>query len=168
MKVREVMSSPAHTCKPEESVAAAAAAMDGHGCGALPVVDALGRPTGMLTDRDVCVAVARKTRAPASVLVREVMTADPFTCFLNAEVEVALQVMTSCRVRRLPVVDQRGKLAGIISLTDILESMNSALDSDVPLLRQTLAAMRQIRRPLRRFGTSLPISIEPGAVRSFK
>lgn len=50
MRVRDVMSSPAHTCTPEESVAAAAAAMDRHGCGALPVLDELGRPAGILTE----------------------------------------------------------------------------------------------------------------------
>ncbi len=167
MRVRDVMSSPAHTCRPNESVAAAAAAMDRHGCGALPVLDELGRPAGILTDRDVCVAVARKTRAPASVLVREVMTADPFACLLNAEIDVALQVMTSCRVRRLPVVDQTGKLAGIVSLTDILESMNSAFDSDVPLLRRTVVSLREIRRPRRRVGATVAIPIEPEA-HSFK
>ena len=167
MWVRDVMSSPAHTCAANDSVAAAAAMMDSLGCGCLPVVDEFGRPVGVLTDRDVCVAVARKPRFPSSILVREAMTTDPFTCPLSAEIGQALQIMSSCRVRRLPVVDGKGKLAGIISLTDVLESMKDALDSDVPLLRRTLASLRQIRRP-RRETAGVPIPIEPITLDSFK
>ena len=162
MKVRDVMASPAHTCAANDSVAAAAAVMDRHGCRALPVIDDLGRPAGILAERDVFVAVARKTRAPASVLVREVMTADPFTCLPDAEIELVLQVMASCRVRRLPVVDQRGKLVGIVSLADILESMKDTFDFDVPMLRRTVVLLREMRRPRRRVGANTAIPIASG------
>jgi CBS domain-containing protein len=90
------------------------------------------------------------------------MTADPFTCHATDSVEQALQLMVACRVRRLPVVDQRGKIVGLISLTDILETLKHASDLDIPLMRRTVTSVRKISRPRQR-EVPIPIPVAPGA-----
>jgi CBS domain-containing protein len=159
--VQDVMSFPAHACPPGETLVAAAAAMRRHGCGSLPIIDDDGCPVGILTERDICTAVARNANVPSLIPVREVMTADPFTCPVNARVERALHIMSSCRVRRLPVIDSKGKLVGVLSLTDVLEAMKDALELDVPLLRRALQTVRHIARPRRREGAWVPVAVGP-------
>ena len=118
VKVQDVMTSPAHSCKPGETVVGAARAMWDYGCGALPVLDSEGRPAGMITDRDICMALARKNRFPGDNRVREVMSPHPFVCKPSDEMETALATMAKRQVRRLPVVDTQGRLVGIVSVND--------------------------------------------------
>ena len=134
MKVQDVMTSPAHSCTPDASLASAAEAMRQYDCGALPVLDNAGRPIGILTDRDVCLAVAHRNRFPAAIRVREVMTHDPFTCAPGTDLAYALKVMTACHIRRLPVVDPKGTLVGIVTATDIVSAIGDAPESALPLL----------------------------------
>jgi CBS domain-containing protein len=117
MKVHEVMCRPVSYCSPETSLAAAARLMEENDCGALPVMQE-GRIAGVVTDRDVCLAVARK--AAADTTVRQVMSANVATCGVNDEIPGALAIMASRQVRRLPVVDERGGLAGVVSMDDII------------------------------------------------
>ncbi len=146
MRVQDVMTSPAHSCTPDASLAAAASAMREYDCGALPVLDNAGRPVGILTDRDVCMAVARKNRFPAAISVREVMTVNPFTCGPGTDLGYALNVMADGHIRRLPVVDVDGRLVGIVSLSDVLTTVQEARTVDPPLLRQLVAASRPMGR----------------------
>ena len=147
MRVQDVMTSPAHSCTPDVNLAAAALAMKDYDCGALPVLDNAGRPIGILTDRDVCMAVAHKNRFPAAIPVREVMSGDPFTCGPGTDLGYALNVMADRHVRRLPVVDGNGRLVGILSLSDVLSSMQEARAVETPLLRKLVAASRMDTRP---------------------
>jgi CBS domain-containing protein len=77
VKVQDAMTSPAHSCTPGETLVGAARAMWDYSCGALPVLDSEGRPAGMITDRDICMALARKSRFPGDIRVREVMSLRP-------------------------------------------------------------------------------------------
>ena len=146
MKVQDVMSSPAHSCTPDASLAAAAMTMKDYSCGALPVLDNAGRPIGILTDRDVCLAAARKDRFPAAIKVREVMTCNPFTCGPGTDLAYAVNVMAEGHFRRLPVVDRNGRLVGILSLTDVLASEEEDRTVDTPLLRKLAAASQPMFR----------------------
>jgi CBS domain-containing protein len=111
------MCRPVSSCSQETSLAAAARLMEENDCGVLPVLRE-GRIVGVVTDRDVCLGVARK--AAAETPVREVMSADVATCGVNDEVRDALAIMASRQVRRLPVVDDRGGIAGVLSMDDII------------------------------------------------
>ncbi len=146
MRVQDAMTSPAHSCTPDASLAAAALAMQEYGCGALPVLDNAGRPVGILTDRDVCLAVAHKNRFPAAIPVREVMTLNPFTCGPGTDLTYALSVMADGHIRRLPVVDGDGRLVGILSLSDILTSVQETRPADSSILRKLVAASRPAAR----------------------
>ncbi len=120
MKVQDVMTSPARSCTPDTTLVEAARTMWDHEKGSLPVLDSAGRPAGMITDRDICMALARKNRFPGDIRVREVMSPHPFVCQPSDLIESALATMAKQQVRRLPVVDGQGRLVGIVSVNDVL------------------------------------------------
>lgn len=77
------------------------------------------RPLGMVTDRDLTLRVIAEGRAPASVTAREVMTASPVTVPRNAGIETAVALMRKSGIRRLPIVDEEGMLAGMVTADDL-------------------------------------------------
>jgi len=120
MKVREIMTEPLLTCAPETSLAVAATLMAEANYGTLPVIDAHGRLVGIITDRDICLAVARTNRNALNVAVHEVMTQKVFSALVDDDVHAALAMMKDARVRRLPVRDQSGRLTGMLSVEDLV------------------------------------------------
>jgi CBS domain-containing protein len=92
--------------------------------GSLVIVDeaAVGRvPVGILTDRDIAVAVVAQALDPRTLTAGEVMTGEPVTANEQDDVLDTLQRMRRRGVRRLPVVAANGTLAGIVTLDDLLE-----------------------------------------------
>ena len=120
MKVREIMTEPLLTCTPDTSLAMAARRMGEANYGTLPVVDVHGRLAGIVTDRDICLAVARTNRNALNVAVHEVMTPNVFSVLVDDDVHAALAMMKDARVRRLPVRDQSGRLKGMLSIEDLV------------------------------------------------
>ena len=120
MKVREIMTEPPLTCTPETSLAVAARLMGEADYGTLPVVDSHGQLAGIITDRDICLALASTNRNALHVAVREVMTPKVFAAMLDDDVKSALATMKSARVRRLPVRDEFGRLRGMLSIEDVV------------------------------------------------
>lgn len=119
MMVRGLMTRPVKTCRPMTSVGQAAALMLDAGCGCLPVADAQGRLLGIVTDRDVCLLVARQ-RDPWKVPVSDIMSADVRVCRPQDDLSVALVAMKEHGVRRVPVVDARDHVKGLISIDDVI------------------------------------------------
>lgn len=119
MKVRDIMTTDVRSCQPETSLAEVATTMWDRDCGILPVVTGEGRVTGMITDRDICIAVVTKGRSAERIAVREVTAGNVYSCLPDDEVSAALETMKTRQVRRLPVVDERGHLKGILSMNDI-------------------------------------------------
>ena len=120
MKVRAVMNKPVQTIPAESSLAAAGKIMSENDCGVLPVVDARNQVIGVLTDRDVCLALASKNRLASEVSVHETMSPRVFACGPDDEVQTALETMQYRLVRRLPVLDDERRLVGILSIDDIV------------------------------------------------
>ncbi len=120
MKIKELMTSPVQTCEPATNLAAAAAMMWDSDCGALPVVDHDGKAIGVITDRDICMAVATKRRVASELTVWETITGKVHTCTADDEAKDALHLMQRERVRRLPVVDQNGVLQGMVAMNDFV------------------------------------------------
>ena len=118
MKVKDIMTRSAMSCTPETSVREAAEIMRAADCGALPVVYKA-KTSGMITDRDICLALAERNRAPSELRVEEVMSRVLYACAEEDGVEKALATMRGHQVRRLPVVDAKGALRGIVSLNDV-------------------------------------------------
>ncbi|MBI2834233.1 MAG: CBS domain-containing protein [Acidobacteria bacterium] len=120
MKVRDIMTTDVSSCQPETNIADVAQTMWDRDCGTVPVVTREGRVIGMITDRDICIAVATKARTADRISVREVSAGNVYSCMPDDEVSVALETMKTRQVRRLPVVDEQGHLKGILSLNDIV------------------------------------------------
>ena len=119
MKVKDIMTSGPRTCSPETNLAAAAALMLDGDCGILPVV-ADGKLLGVVTDRDMYIALATRNRLASEIIVAEVIQAPVYTCGPDDEVQAALQTMKQHCVRRLPVEGFGGTIIGIISMNDIV------------------------------------------------
>jgi CBS domain-containing protein len=90
-----------------------------HNCGALAVLDSRGELVGLLTDRDICLAVAARRKTPWDLQAIEVMSRPVYTCLGTDSVDDALVVMAQHRVRRLPVMDKHGHVQGMLSLHDV-------------------------------------------------
>jgi CBS domain-containing protein len=103
-----------------ESVLEAACRMEERRVGTLVIVDDAGKPAGLLTDRDLALRVVAAGRDPRATPVGEVMTVHPKTVSEGTPIESALSLMRSGSFRRLPVVNDDGKLVGIVSLDDVL------------------------------------------------
>ncbi len=119
MKVKELMTTDVKYCGMETNLAAAAKIMWEGDCGAVPVTDERGRVVGVITDRDICIAAATRPRTEGEIPVKDVISTALYTCAPGDDVRAALETMKSRKVRRLPVVEQGGRLAGIVSIHDI-------------------------------------------------
>lgn len=120
MKVRDVMTKTVASCRSETNLAAAGALMWETDCGILPVVDERRQVTGVLTDRDVCIALTTNDRCPSAMTVGSVSPARAFVCRQDDDVHEALKIMQKHRIHRVPVVNKAGILEGIVSMNDIV------------------------------------------------
>ena len=120
MKVQEVMMQDVQVCQPDTNLAAAAALMWEADCGILPVVINGKTPIGVITDRDIAIAVGTRGRPPQEIRVDEVMSAQLFACGPDDDIQTALKTMRKDKVRRLPVVTDEGVLKGILSINDVV------------------------------------------------
>jgi CBS domain-containing protein len=120
MKVKEIMTPDAKACAETANLARAAELMSQNNCGILPVVTAGGKVVGLITDRDICVAAAKKDKTLVSMRVDEVISRKVHACRPEDDVQTALGAMREYKVRRLPVIDAEGKLEGILSMDDVI------------------------------------------------
>lgn len=120
MKVKDMMTPSVVTCGPETNVGAAVEYMWKRNCGMLPVVDVNNKLIGVVTDRDICIALGTRNRLPGDLAVGEIATREVFTCRPNDDIHEALEIMAKKQVRRLPVVDKEGASQGILSMDDVV------------------------------------------------
>ena len=88
-------------------------------CGEIPVVDESMRPIGVVTDRDITMRVVAQGRNANEATAADAMTTPVHTLSTDASVKDCVQLMETDQIRRVPVVDAGGKLAGIVSLADL-------------------------------------------------
>jgi CBS-domain-containing membrane protein len=113
------MTTDVATCKARDSLAEAARIMGARGVGSVVVLDDEGKLAGILTARDVCVAVARAGAGGPRMLAREAMTRPVFSCGEQDTVDDAIDLMVEHGVEHLPVLDAGGGLCGVVSLHDV-------------------------------------------------
>ena len=118
MQLKEVMTSRVTVIAPEATIQAAAEKMSDLEIGLLPVCEG-GRLVGMVTDRDITVRAVAEGRGPVTTQVREVMTPDIIYGFDDQDVEDAARLMEQYQIRRLPVLNRRKQLVGMVSLGDL-------------------------------------------------
>jgi CBS domain-containing protein len=141
MKVRDVMTSDVEACRLETDLAAVAKMMWDRDCGFIPVVDAAGALRGVVTDRDICIASATRRLLPEYMSASQVMTHPVHSCLPDDDIGAALEAMKRFRVRRLPVVDLKGAVKGVISMNDVVLTGEQGLGPSPKEIVSTLAAI---------------------------
>ena len=162
--VRTIMTSDVGTCSPADTLHRAAQIMWDRDCGSVPVVDGAGRATGMLTDRDLCMAAYTQGLPLVAIGVRSVSSGRMHTVLHTDSIDDVVSVMRAQRVRRVVVVDQSQKVVGIVALADVarhvaslapvrreaalvLADLLSTLSERRPSSDPTLASLAAQRRP---------------------
>ena len=120
MKVKDIMTDTPCYCLPKTNLGSATELMWNANCGCLPVLSADGKVSGVITDRDICVALGTRNRVAGDVTVCEVMSDKLYCCAPEDEIHLALQTFRDAKVRRLLVVGRDGSLVGVLSMDDIL------------------------------------------------
>jgi CBS domain-containing protein len=140
MQISEVMTPGPIACAADTSVGEAARLMWEGDCGVLPVVeDRMLR--GVVTDRDLFIALATRNARASELTVASVARGNPVTCSPRDDVHQAMGKMKAHRVRRLPVVDDAGVLVGIVSMNDLVLAIapETRLGSQVVDTLQTIS-----------------------------
>lgn len=118
MKIAEVMSSDVQIVNPDDSIQTAARKMEDADVGFLPVGEN-DKLVGMITDRDLALRAVARGKDPKKTKVRDVMTEKVLYCSEDDDIADAAENMAELRVRRLPIVDARKRLVGVVSIGDI-------------------------------------------------
>ncbi len=129
MLIKDAMRIPVFT-RPETTITEAAKQMDKHNVGALPVVKDQ-KLIGIVTDRDICCRALGRQLDPASTYVEQIMTKNVLTCYEDQDLYAAAVVMEHNKIRRVPVVDRRHHLVGMITLADLSHHVGSELTAEV-------------------------------------
>lgn len=145
MQIRELMSTAVVSITPEESAALAARLLTRHNLGMLPVCGQDGRLMGVVTDRDIVTRCLAAGQDPSRVPVEDIMTRELETLSPQEDGEQALQRMSCCQVRRLPVVEQ-GKVVGVLSLADLARSRRYDVEAAQALCQISGSVVRRKRR----------------------
>jgi CBS domain-containing protein len=119
--VTELMTNEVVCCTPWDTARTAARLMKERGVGAIPVVSDTSDPLleGIVTDRDLCCGVVAAGKDADAIKISELMTPIPVTCEPEYSVQDCEELMQENQVRRIPVVDKRGRCVGIVSQADI-------------------------------------------------
>jgi CBS domain-containing protein len=138
----DVMTPNPTCCAAGDSVISAAEIMKIEDVGAVPVVDdqVSKKLIGIITDRDIVLQVVAEKKDVASTRVEDVMSRNLVTCRGDEDVVNAMDRMGQHQVRRIPVVDPKGKIAGIISQADVLTRV------DIP--EKTANVLEEISQPV--------------------
>jgi len=151
MKVSEVMSKNPACCWPSSSALTAALMMQQRDIGVLPVIKDPFTPrlVGVVTDRDLCLHVVAGGRDPAHIWISECMTEDPVCCTVEDDVRHALALMEEHQVRRLPVVNAKREIVGLLSFSDLVSRGAIAGGEIAAALRRICEPGRAPEKPVK-------------------
>jgi len=152
MNIADLCTRDLRSCRPETNLAEVVSILWERDCGAVPVLDGNGRFVGVITDRDVCVAVGTRGRLASEIAVKDVMSGKVACCRLGDSAKEALRIMREAQIRRLPVLDENGILQGMVTVGDIIRAIrdSKAKKGQDALLQEvilTLMAISQRHSP---------------------
>jgi CBS domain-containing protein len=151
MRVQDIMTTDVRTCTLDSTLVQVAKLMQAGSCGVIPVINTHGRVAGVITDRDIALALVGTARKPINIAAHEVMSHRVHSVPQEDDVRLALATMKVHKVRRLPVVDNDGRLKGIVSIDDVIMRALAA-DAPTPIdiiqsLREILAGFKETLEP---------------------
>jgi CBS domain-containing protein len=129
-QIRKVMTSNPRTLGSGSSVMEAARLMRDEDVGIVPVVEGE-KLVGTVTDRDIAIRVVAEGKSPESTTVGEVSSRELVTIDPEQDLDEALRLMARHQVRRLPVVEEDGRLVGIVAQKDVAASASDERVGDV-------------------------------------
>jgi CBS domain-containing protein len=142
MLVKDIMTSAVVCCTPWDTAQTAASLMKAHGIGAIPVIADLIDPLleGIVTDRDLCCGVVASGKNANAIQVADLMSAIPVTCGPGDRLEECEELMQENQIRRIPVVNNRGRCIGIVTQADIALHAPAA---------QVASTIKEISKPVK-------------------
>jgi len=120
MRVQNVMRRSPTSCSAATNLAAVIKLLSSTACEALPVLDGDGKVVGIITHRDICAALGSQDRRPSELVADQAMSGNVAVCRPSDEVHAVLKLMTSRMIRHVPVVNEVGKLEGLMCVSDIV------------------------------------------------
>ena len=148
MKVNDVMIENVSFCRENETLGKAAELMWQKDCGMVPVLNDEDEIIGVVTDRDICIAVASRNQLPSDISVKDLADGKVITCSKKHSVKKVLKIMKKHQIKRLPVVGNNGKICGVVSINDMLQ------------MRKSKRYKKQIIKTLTAIGRPSPILLE--------
>lgn len=130
-KARDIMTQSPAVCTPETHARAAASLMEQNDCGSLPVVenrDSM-KLTGIVTDRDLALRILGRGQGP-DTSIREALTGNVSAVKADDDLDEVERIMSGQQVRRVPVVDDRGRVIGIIAQADLARELGAVGTQD--------------------------------------
>jgi CBS domain-containing protein len=138
MPIDRLIRRPVRTLGPDASCVEAAAMMRDDQIGAVVVADDSGRVLGIVTDRDLAVRVIAAGREPKGVALREIMSGEPIYLSRTRNLAQLLATMRDLGVRRVPVVDDDGRVRGLVSFDDVLVLLADQLADLAQVIRKEI------------------------------
>ena len=129
-KIRELMTENPRRVSPDDTIQDAAKIMRDEDTGVVPITDRDNTVVGVITDRDIVIRAVAEGRDESTV-VREIASKDIVTVDPQQDLDEALRLMAQHQVRRLPVVEEDGKLVGIVSQADVARHGDDARTGQV-------------------------------------
>jgi CBS domain-containing protein len=121
----DVMTMDPTCCLASDTIDRAAQIMKDEDVGSVPVVDeTTATLVGILTDRDIVIQVVAGKKDCANVKVEDIMSRNPVTCKPDEDIQNAMDKMAQHQIRRIPVIDARGRILGIVSQADLATRMD--------------------------------------------
>ncbi len=133
MKVSELMTRRPSCATPEMVLSKVAKMMADENVGSVPVVESKdsGKIVGVVTDRDIVLRAVARAKNPLEMSAGDVMTKDVVTVHDQDDVQDVARLMEKHQVRRVPVVDENGKVCGIVAQADIALKASDKTTADV-------------------------------------
>jgi CBS domain-containing protein len=144
MKVKEYLATLKRviiTCRPEDTIETAATLLATNHIGAMPVRDEGGRIVGMFSERDIVRAFSQRGGEVGRLQVRDLMATRLIVCSPDDTMVTARKLMKVNRIRHLPVMEDH-RLAGLLSISDVLEVILQDTDMEMHVLRDHVIAIR--------------------------
>ncbi len=140
MRVLEIMTPDPACCTPDTAIPKIARLMVNMDCGEIPVVDNLEtrKLLGVITDRDIVCRVVATDLNPHKVRVSAAMSSPAVAVSEESDIHECYEKMMQHRIRRIPVLDDQGRVSGIVAQADI------ARHADI---RETAEVIKDISRP---------------------
>lgn len=142
MKVENILQtkgSAVVTVRSNARVSDAVTLLNEHNIGALIVLDSSDHVVGILSERDVIRRMAGDHITPMSKPVSDCMTANPVSCRLEDSIDDLMQTMTRRRIRHVPVIED-GRLAGMVSIGDVVKRKIAETEEEAAALREYIAS----------------------------